>query len=238
MGRSTLRPRRACVYTCLFGGYEELTEQPISSRSGVDFICFTDDQTLTSTSWQVRVVPPAVPGDPQRSSRYPKICAHRFLERYKLSLYIDNSVLLRRPPEDIFEHFLSPGRSMAGFEHDHRETVEDEFRAVAKLGYESEEISARQLERYRASHPDVLGMKPIIGGVLIRRHMKREVIGAMDLWWAEVVEHSRRDQLSLLVALKESGLDPEIAGIAIRDNVFWAWPKSQGRIPRPAEVPA
>ena len=37
-----------CVYTVLFGDYEELNEQQVSAQSSVDFICFTDNTALRS----------------------------------------------------------------------------------------------------------------------------------------------------------------------------------------------
>ena len=82
---------RACVYTALFGRYEDLLEEPISRESSIDFICFTDDPYLTSDTWQIRVVQRAITEDAARSSRYPQICPQRSLDDYDVSLYIDNS---------------------------------------------------------------------------------------------------------------------------------------------------
>lgn len=87
----------ACVYTALFGGYEEFLWQPIAGESDLDFICFTDDPELESDTWRIEVVEPPLRSDPARSCRFPKLCAHRFLDEYDSSLDIDNSVMLRRP---------------------------------------------------------------------------------------------------------------------------------------------
>ena len=42
------------VYTAIFGGYNELIEQP--QFENVDYVCFTD-RNLSSSSWKVVVVP-------------------------------------------------------------------------------------------------------------------------------------------------------------------------------------
>ena len=128
-----------CVYTALFGRYEDLLAQPIAAESELDFICFTDDPELSSDSWRIELVEPPLRSDPARSSRYPKICAHRFLDGYDTSLYIDNSVLLTRAPEEIVEMLLPDrGAAFGAAAHSFRETVEDEFVAVMDAGLDAE----------------------------------------------------------------------------------------------------
>jgi hypothetical protein len=221
---------RVCVYVTLFGQYEDLLEQPIFADSAVDFICITDDPELESDSWQIRVVQPVIVTDPARSSRYPKICPHRFLEDYDVSLYIDNSVLLTRTPEEIVSALLPDGAGFSAVEHSFRETVLDEFHEVLEVGYETAWVCSEQLEHYRLSHPEVLAMKPLIGGVLIRRHMRRDVIEAMELWWFNVLRFSRRDQLSLRIALEEANLSPVTWRLDVHDSGYWRWPASTGRV--------
>ena len=220
---------RACVYTALFGGYEELLEQPVADGSRIDFICFTDDPGLESDSWQTRLVQPVIPTDSGRSSRYPKICPHRFLTEYDRSLYIDNSVLLTRPPEEVIDKLLPDGVGFAAVEHSFRETVLDEFIEVKRLGYEAGWVCDEQLEHYRQSHPGVLAMKPLAGTVLVRRHMNPDVIKAMELWWFNVLRFSRRDQLSLLAALEQASLTPLTWPLDLSDSGYWRWPASEGR---------
>jgi hypothetical protein len=223
--------QRACVFTSLFGRYEDLLEQPIAAESGIDLICFTDDPNLKSDSWQLRLVPPVLTTDAPRSARYPKICAHRFLPEYDVSLYIDNSVLLTRRPEDIIEALLPPAAGLAAVEHSFRETVLDEFEQVKRARREAAWVCDEQLDHYRRSIPEVLGMKPLIGGVLVRRHMRPDVVAAMERWWIHVLRFSRRDQLSFQAALHEAGLTPTTWALDVRDSGSWVWPASTGRDP-------
>ena len=144
-------------------------------------------------------------------------------------MYIDNAVLLRKPPEETIAAFLPRGEVMGVFSHSFRETLEDEFAAVINLGYDDPEIVTKQLEVYKEAHPNVLAMKPLIGGVLIREHFDPQVIDAMTVWWGHLNSYSRRDQLSFLVAIEESELEPAVNQIDIRDNGYWEWPASKGR---------
>lgn len=221
---------RPCVYTVLFGGYEDLLEQPMAAESTVDFICFTDDPALESDTWEIRVVSPVIPTDSTRSARYPKLCPHDFLADHDLSLYIDNSVLLTSPPEEIIDTLLPSDALLAAVEHSFRDTVREEFEAVTEAGYEAAWVCDEQLSHYRQSDPDVLHMKPLFSGVLVRRHMHPVVVSAMDTWWTNVLRFSRRDQLSFQVALRASDLTPATMALDLQDNGLWEWPASTGRV--------
>jgi len=220
---------RDCVFTALFGGYEDLLEQPTAATSTLDFICFTDDPELQSETWRAVLVDPVFPADPVRSSRYPKICSHYFLHNYERSLYIDNAVLLHRPPEDLMEELLPEEAAMGAVSHSFRETLEDEFAAVLEAGFDTREVCLEQLRHYRRTRPDILGLRPIAGGILARRHRRPDVIDAMNRWWYHVLRYSRRDQLSLLVALAESSVDPVVAELDLHHNSFFRWPASTNR---------
>ena len=49
-------PARRVVYTCLFGFSEPLNEIEIEREKGVDYICFTDDPDLKSSTWSIKLV--------------------------------------------------------------------------------------------------------------------------------------------------------------------------------------
>jgi hypothetical protein len=128
---------RACVYTALLGGYEQLTEQPVARESSLDFVCLTDDATLVSETWRVRLVEPLLPHDAVRSQRALKIRAHASVPDYDVSLYIDNSIVLKAPPEVTLTELLPSKTPLALMAHGFRESVADEFRAVVGSGLDA-----------------------------------------------------------------------------------------------------
>jgi hypothetical protein len=198
---------KLCVYTVLIGEYELLNEQPISNQSGVDFICFSDNKNLTSKTWDMRFTAPVFPMDFARSSRLIKICPHRFLGEYDLSLYIDNSIILKRTPEDIL-HDLMPDEEteMVSIKHSFRETVLDEFLAVITAQLDDLNKVLEQLNAYSLVSPDILNEKPLSNGFILRRHNNPRVIQVMEEWVAHVFRYSRRDQLSLNYCLRNKEL--------------------------------
>ena len=56
------------------------------------------------------------------------------------------------------------------------------------------------------------------------RHNESAVRNAMQIWWEHVLRYSRRDQLSLPLALKAAGLDPLVHGLDNRHSAFHEWP--------------
>ena len=149
---------RGCVYTVLFGGYEELSEQPIRQRSQLDFRCLTDDPDLRSDTWEIRVVEPVLYGDPVRSSREPKIRPHLHLPGYDVSLYIDNSVRLLEPPEVVIEMLLPGDKKLGVLEHSFRSTVAREFEVVIAERLDSPITPLSP--RARGSNPQANGGAP------------------------------------------------------------------------------
>jgi hypothetical protein len=218
-----MSPRRV-VYTVLMGGYESLLEQPQAGAQGTDLICFTDDPETTSETWQVRHVKPALPADPNRSSRRPKILAHEYLADYDESLYIDNAVLLTAPADVVFDHMLTSTEPMAVARHSFRESLREEFEAVVEIGLDAGWVVAEQLGHYERAASHVLAGPTLWGGLLARRHNESAVREAMQIWWEHVLRYSRRDQLSLPLALEMAGLDPLIHRVNNRHSAFHEWP--------------
>lgn len=216
---------RRVVYTCLYGGYERLRDQPVSGESSIEFVCFTDDPDATSDTWQIRHAPPPFPADQNRSSRRPKILAHEYLADFDESLYIDNSVLLTAAPERIFAEWLPEGVPMALLAHSFRGPVREEFEAVVASGLDADWLCDEQLEHYEKHVPSALAAVTTWNGILLRRHHDLLVRETMRVWWEHVLRYSRRDQLSLAVALQATGLVPLTHAIDNHRSEYHVWPR-------------
>lgn len=226
-------PATDAVYTALFGGYERLNDAQERGDGSVPFICFTDDPTLTSSVWDVRVVEPLFAHDLQRSQRNIKIRGHRSLDQFERMLYIDNSVSLTAPATQILDDWLSQ-HSLALPLHSHGETVLDGFRSVLLLGLDDPARVHEQLRGYAETESDVLGQNLHWGGMIARRNGPA-VAEVMARWYDEVLRYSRRDQLSVNFVF--SKFDLPVRGVEI-DNATSAvhrWPIELER-KRPAPV--
>lgn len=219
---------RICVYTYLLGGYDELLAQPVASASDADFICFTDDPELHSETWRVEMVEPRYPTDLVRSARSLKILGHPVLDDYDVTLCIDASVLLRQRPEQIVSSWLTEEVDMALPQHSFREQVLDEFDEVVRLNYDDRSRVHEQLLSYSVSDPDALTQKPLWTAIMVRRRTPA-VTETMRLWFDHVLRYSRRDQLSVNVAIARTQLRVRRVVLDNFDSDIHQWPAIEGR---------
>jgi quercetin dioxygenase-like cupin family protein len=236
---STDSPRtkpRDCVYTVLTGDYEILNEQPIAANSDWEFICLTDSATLRSDSWQIRRVPLAFEMDPIRSQRILKILPHDCLGEFDRSLYIDNTVILRAEPEAIQSRCFSDA-DLGLFVHSFRASLEDEFLEVAQLGLDDQMRVLEQLNHYALLWPDLLEQRPYWSGMLWRDHRSLDVRCAMEHWRNQVLRYSRRDQLSLNLALRIAGVTPTLIHHDNQETWYHQWPRRNSRRNGPERQP-
>jgi len=233
-----VHPDRFCVYTVLLGGYERLNEQPVRTASGVRFLCLTDDPGLRSDSWEIVPVTRLLAGDAVRSQRWLKLLPHRVpqVAAAEWSLYIDNSVILQAPPEELLAE-CAAGSDLALPPHSYRGSVAEEFQAVLAAGLDE---PGRVLEQYLhtlAEAPSVLEEMPWWTGLLLRRHAAPAVVTAMEFWLAQLLRYSRRDQLSVNLAFHRAGLRAQPLRIDNFASRFHSWPHTMGRQTPAAAAP-
>jgi len=217
------------IYTTLFGNYEKLNELEISKRRDVSYIVFTDDPALKSSTWEVRYIRPVFPDDSVRSQRYVKILAHKFLKE-NFVLYIDNTVKLLADPIPLFKVFKVKESGLAFPDHDYRATVEEEFTEVLELKLDEEKVLINFLEVYKRFNPQVLKSKPYWTGFFFRDLRNKEVVQIMENWAFLVTRYSRRDQLSLNLALKNFDFNPDRLQFPLLKSEWHEWPIHNNRV--------
>jgi hypothetical protein len=215
------------VYTALMGQYEQLNEQPVAAGTDVEFVCFTDDPELTSDSWDVRLVPPRFPLDSIRSARFIKVLGAELLPEYDEVLWIDNSVVLRKTPDELLDSWLRD-RDIAVPSHSFRASVIGEFDAVVASGYDEPSRVYEQLIHYSTLEPDVLRETPYWTALIARRRSP-EVDRAMHLWWDHLLRYSRRDQLSFNFVAVQAELSVCRVDIDNLNSEWHEWPVRAAR---------
>jgi hypothetical protein len=218
------------VFTALFGPTEALLEQEVRQSSQSKFICFTDNPSLTSETWELVLVKPLFEADPRRSQRHIKICGHERLRDFDEWLYIDNTVRLKVPPEQILEHWLEAA-DWAAISHDHNATLLEEFEANLTLKKDTSERVNEQLSDYYSLNKSILQNRPVWNGMFARRNTEA-VLAASKLWFYHVLRYSARDQLSVLVALDQfPGIRFKRFAERVRSSQWHDWPHRQNESP-------
>jgi hypothetical protein len=211
-------PKRA-VYSALVGGYEKPREEPTDFGSGIDYLLFTDSDDLKPPpGWNLIKCTPRFANDPVRSARYLKIVGHPILDNYTETLWIDNRVALRGPVSNLFD--LVNNYDVAIPSHSFRSDLEAEFSEVIASGYD-DPVRVREMFAI-AVHCQVQHQRPLWTGIMLRRR-NDEVAKCMQRWLELLLLTSRRDQLSINVALADSRLRIKILEFDNASSLYHSW---------------
>jgi hypothetical protein len=196
------------VYTAIFGPYDGLIPQ--TKISGIDFICFTD-QEFKSNSWKIIKCAGKYSDDNRNAKEY-KILPHRYLEGYDISIWIDGNFIIWSHPEELLK--LLNQSPFVLFNH-YRNCIYDEHTAILQSAdkdgayRDDPKVMQAQIDRYRGEgFPSKFGLSA--NSVLIRMHHHPSVIQLMEMWWEEIQNGSKRDQLSLYYLLWKTGFKPMV----------------------------
>ena len=100
---------RKVIYTVITGQYEEIVNPSFINKE-FDYICFTDQCSSSNTIWKLVPIPEELNKlSKVKQQRIIKICPHKYLKEYDLSIYVDGSVdiignvlpLINEIPENI-----------------------------------------------------------------------------------------------------------------------------------------
>jgi hypothetical protein len=192
------------VFTALFGKYESLNELTVTKNPHTRYICFTDDVSLNSETWEIIVVDSKSGMDPSRYSREVKMLGHKFFPDGTRSLYIDNTVRLKVDGSVVLEEWLKDS-NITFMHHSSRNSVRSEFFICSVYGLDDQNRIWTQFKYYRAKYPLVLMQKPHWGGMIARVN-SAETDNFMEIWKQQFDMFTKRDQLSLNVSSIISGV--------------------------------
>ena len=216
---AVLAEQRICVYTGLFGGYDEL-HPPAYKPPGLEFICFSD-RPFTANGWEVRVID--LPGGSgAMKNRQVKLLPFDFLPDYDGSLYIDSNLVLLGDPSLLYRQWLR-GQSFVAWRHPQRCSIFDELSVIlASSRAEPSRIIDQYVHFAEQSVPERVPM--IEANFLWRDHRDRRLQRFMQQVWEHLVRfQSWRDQPAIAYLMWKTGFQPAIMPDRLgtsRDNEF------------------
>lgn len=225
---------RNVVYTVVTGSYDFI-KQPKVVTPGVDYVIFTDDMTIDSGLWTKREVPKELLGlSKVKQQRCIKICPHKFLPEYDMSIYVDGSIEILSDLTPIFEKVSKSQKTVFIPKHPQRNCIYDEGRACMMLRKDTRERINETIECLKKSgFPRKAGL--VQSNVIYRRHNEDYSIKLMDEWWNFLREHSHRDQLSFNYALWKTGNEGfEYIDKTTCNSKYFKWYTSHKKKPSPA----
>lgn len=185
--------KKIVVYTALFGGYDLLINPP-RKYDNCDFICFTDDPTIVSEIWDVRVVEDVL--DPVRANREIKFLPHKFLSEYSCSIYVDSNVRIINDPSNLVYDKLVKQKICIP-QHFERNCIYEEINECLSLSKITQDESL-YLNAILTNDGYPRGNGLAENNIILRAHNDPDVIFLMEKWWDFFINGPKRDQLSLL----------------------------------------
>lgn len=161
----------------------------------IDFICFSDN-ALRSDFWKIKPIPKEIQGlNPIKQQRILKICPHRYLKGYSISIWIDGSFQIVGDLMKFVRQYDLNEVPLYTRIHPCRKCIYEEAKACIKMGKDSKAVINKQIERYKKlGYPKSIGM--VETGILLRRHNDIKCQMICNEWATELLLGSCRDQLS------------------------------------------
>ncbi len=206
------------LYTAVSKGYDDLKAPPENWIIGANCVAFSDD-SLLAPPWENRPLHREF-SDPCRNAKIHKILPHIYFPHAEFSVWLDGSVKVTAEiglREFIASHLS--GCDLAVFRHRRRRCVYQEAAICIAKGKDFADTINRQMLKYRTEgYPEGAGLAECT--ILIRRHSER-IRTFNEMWYAEIMNHSRRDQLSFNYVAHRLGLKFEYIAGTIKDNPYF-----------------
>lgn len=195
---------RLVVYTALFGDYD-LLRDPVGEFGDVDFVCFTDQAQLVSQVWDIIHVPAEGRSQVELNRLY-KFFPHKFLKEYTMSFYVDSNIQIKEKARELFQFLTESTHAFVLPDHFARNCIYQEAEIIVKSKKGDPDLVVTQMRSYKKEgFPENYGLTE--NNLIFRRHHDPNIIAAMELWWDEFFQKTKRDQLSLMYVLWKLNID-------------------------------
>jgi len=197
------------VYTAITAGYDKL--RPLKYKTpGWQYICFSDVH-LEAEGWDVKVM--RLLGDRAKWTKKIKILNHIYAPA-DISIWVDGSMEIIGDMDEFVKEI--PIDNLVIPKHPQHSTLSRELEACIALKKDDEKIMTEQVKRYPNMQYDFTQ-----NTVLVR---VGDLTKAMNIWWEEVYNWSKRDQLSFGYAMRQAKQTYQTFDWAIVEKYF-VWHK-------------
>lgn len=201
------------VYTSIINDYDELKD-PKYISDDVKYVCYTNNKRLTSDVWDVRYIESK--GDPRQAVREYKLLPHRFFPEFQTSIWIDANITICENLTELLKLYQKSA-PLLFFPHFERVCIYEEAAACINADIEDKGIILKQVNRYyNEGYPLNQGL--IWGGFLVRQHSNPDVQNLMEEWWNEILNFSKRDQISIPYLIYKNNMHYDLCSLDFQNN--------------------
>ncbi|TDW59237.1 uncharacterized protein DUF616 [Novosphingobium sp. PhB55] len=189
-----LQGLRIRFYTCSTGGYDE----PLPFEAfveGADYHFYSDLESESELAqWTIRPLALSDP-HPVKAARRHKSQPHDIFDDVDIAVWIDGNIALSGDVSGLIAKVIENNAAFGVIPHPYRSKVSDELAMLCRVGLDDPRVMNAQYERYRKQgFEDDQGLTET--NFLVMDLRRSETRAALDVWWSEIKQGSRRDQLS------------------------------------------
>ena len=205
IGGDLYKGRKKLLYTVLTGTYDQLNEIPSSlvNTRDWDFLCLTDNPSLSSETWKIQLVGKDEGLDPVRLSRLYKIKNHLVDTGYDISVYTDANIRIRGDLDHFLSQALGLDCTLGLLYHPFHSSLEQEVELCIRTGRDDPALLEEQYRFYTDKENFTDFLPHINARLLIRRPGDRQIESLMETWFEQLLRWSRRDQVSFNYSLAQ-----------------------------------
>jgi hypothetical protein len=195
------------IYTCITNDYDWLLP-PLWQAKDVKYICFTDRKESVR-GWICKSISSSLAGmESNEIARRYKIFPEKYLPKHDWSLWVDGNVIVLKNVSSIIKDLEKNLVFFASSKHPIRNNIWEERRVCIEKGkikdYEISLIND-QVQFYQ-DEGLTLESGLTENGVLFRKYGVESLRSAMELWWDQYQEFTKRDQISLPYVLYKKNI--------------------------------
>ncbi|MEM9043262.1 MAG: glycosyltransferase domain-containing protein [Pseudomonadota bacterium] len=194
--------KKIAVVTAIFGRFDRLMPIDPAWQENADFFAFSDSSIEMPTEWKL-VHGVYYNEDPRRRARFAKLHLPTFFSGYDWVVWIDGNILLCEDPKTILEHLNPDSFDFITFKHPDRSSIVAEAAACITFNKEDGLVLASHLKQHQ-DHPAFRDENLYETMVLFLRPSSSHVQDMCAKWWRSIMRGSKRDQLSLPLAIADT----------------------------------
>lgn len=192
---------KVALVTAIIGDFDALF-LPRHLEGEVDYYCFSD--TLSDGYGVFHIYkPPYIDADPRRTARYIKTNLLKYIDGYDYVVWVDANVEINVKVTELVQRVSNSSHTLGAIQHPVRNNLFEEAEEILAWKLDDECLVKEQIARYEYIHN--LRSAPLIeSNVLVLDARDEKIHNFMRIWWNEINNFSRRDQLSIGYALAEA----------------------------------
>jgi len=183
------------VYTAIFNNYDWLKE-PVIVPENIDFICYTDSDSLKSRHWKIVKVDLGGKSPSLMNREIKLLYPYTEFRQYDYSLYVDGSMMIKGDVSEFLNKYISKDPVLMNFKHPNKDCLYTEI----DYCIERKRGNVEKLKEQRGLY-DKDGMPTHYGlsdnKILLRNNHSEEGEKIMKEWFYHVINYSGRDQVCL-----------------------------------------